>query len=120
MESFNDRFRIRTQNNAIRIAEATEPMSKMPQFWDIVRQICRSSASVAANFSAACRSRSSREYYSKMCIVVEECDETLLWLCHFKETGQIEPAILDPIIRETTELLKVFAKTRKTLKSHIT
>jgi four helix bundle protein len=36
--------------------------------------------SVAENFRATTRARSSKEYFSKLCIVVEECDETLFWL----------------------------------------
>ena len=35
---------------------------------------------MAANFWAATRTRSDAEFYAKICIVVEECDETLFWL----------------------------------------
>ena len=42
-----------------------------------VNQIIRSSSSVAANFRAATRARSDAEFHAKICIVAEECDETL-------------------------------------------
>jgi len=49
-----------------------------------VNQIIRSSSSVAANFRAATRARSDAAFYAKICIVVEECDETLFWLDYLK------------------------------------
>ena len=35
---------------------------------------------MSANYRAACRARSKKEFYSKICIVVEEADETEHWL----------------------------------------
>jgi four helix bundle protein len=43
----------------------------------IGRQLLRSSSSVGANYRAACRGRSKAEFYSKICIVVEEADESI-------------------------------------------
>jgi len=34
---------------------------------------------VAANFRAATRARSDAAFYIEICIVAEECDETLFW-----------------------------------------
>lgn len=46
----------------------------------IRKQIFRSAGSVAANYRAMCRARSDKEKYAKICIVVEEADETVFWL----------------------------------------
>ena len=46
----------------------------------IADQIMRSASSVAANYRAACRARSKAEFVAKLSIVVEEADETVLWL----------------------------------------
>ncbi len=46
----------------------------------IADQLMRSASSVAANYRAACRARSRAEFISKLSIVVEEADETVLWL----------------------------------------
>jgi four helix bundle protein len=43
----------------------------------IGNQLFRSGTSVAANYRAACRSRSKAEFVSKLAIVEEEADETL-------------------------------------------
>ncbi len=50
-------------------------------------QLLRCGTSVAANYRASRRARSDREFYSKLCIVVEETDETGLWLELIKESG---------------------------------
>jgi four helix bundle protein len=42
----------------------------------MIQQISRNSSSVAANWRAAIRARSDAEFYSKICIVAEESDET--------------------------------------------
>ena len=46
----------------------------------IADQLMRSASSVAANYRAACRARSRAEFVAKLSIVVEEADETILWL----------------------------------------
>lgn len=42
----------------------------------ITYQQVKAATSAGANYRAACVSRSDREFYSKMCIVVEEIDES--------------------------------------------
>jgi len=46
----------------------------------LANQLMRSASSVAANYRAACRARSKAEFVAKLSIVVEEADETVLWL----------------------------------------
>ncbi len=51
-----------------------------------------------------------------MSIVVEEADETLLWLEIMEETGIIASDKLNELKRETLEILSVFAKARSNTK----
>jgi len=46
----------------------------------IGKQLLRSGTSVGANYRAACRARSRREFVAKMGIVEEEADESQFWL----------------------------------------
>lgn len=80
------------------------------------KQLLRAGSSVASNFRAVTRGRSSAESYAKLCIVVEEIDETLFWLEIFKRTNLIDFIHLEPLINEATELLKIFSTTRKNWK----
>jgi four helix bundle protein len=53
----------------------------------IVRQLIRSATSAAANYRAACRARSRREFAARLGVVIEETDETLFWLELLEELG---------------------------------
>jgi four helix bundle protein len=114
---FNDVFRERTKNLALAVIKLSEILKKSEGSRIIGKQVLRSATSVAANFRAACRARSAAEYYSKLCIVIEECDETLFWFELIESAGFIKSEQLKELLTETYKLLAVFAKTRKTLKS---
>jgi four helix bundle protein len=73
----------------------------------INRQLLRAATSVAANFRAACRGRSKQEYYTKICIVVEEADETQFWLELLQESKLIEEKKLLPHITEISEIVAI-------------
>lgn len=75
--------------------------------------LLRSSTSMAANYRAACRARSSKEFFAKLSIVVEETDETLFWLEVLEEAEMITAEKLTFLKAETTEILKILAKARK-------
>ena len=77
-------------------------------------QLFRSGTSVAANYHAACRARSRRDFIAKMGIVVEEAEETVFWL-RFAGSAQLAPStgIADPL-REGHELLAIFTASAKT------
>jgi four helix bundle protein len=49
----------------------------------------RSSSSVAANWRVATRARSDAEFYSKICIVAEECDETQFWFEYLNQISVV-------------------------------
>lgn len=84
-----------------------------------VLQLIRSASSVAANYRAATRGRSEAEYYSKICIVVEECDETQFWLDFLLQTGilGVEESLVQ--CRETLELLKIFTVIKRKMKERL-
>ena len=114
-EEFNEIFRIRTKNFAV---ELTKYCKKLPNNYIdkvIVNQLIRSGTSVAANYRAACRARSEAEFFSKMSIVVEEADETQLWLEIILEAEIDNSEIHQKLYDEISELVKVFAKARKTV-----
>ncbi len=76
-------------------------------------QLLRSATSVAANYRAACRARSQKEFFSKLSIVVEEADESLFWLEMLVEAAIVDTNKLQPLITEAIEILKIVATARK-------
>ena len=84
------------------------------------KQIIRSSTSSTANYRAVRRARSLRERFAKLCIVVEEADETLFWLEMFKELKLLPDNVLNELILQSEEIIKSNLAYRKKLKQSLT
>ncbi len=82
-------------------------------------QLIRSSASVAANYRALGRAKSTADFIHKLKIIEEEQDESLLWLELLEEFNKDKSDSLAVIHKEGEELLKIFVATIKTMKSKI-
>lgn len=114
--AFITAFKNRTKAFAARIILFYDKLPKDGSSQVMGKQLIRSATSVAANYRAASIARSNKEFYAKMCIVVEEADETLFWLELFEETGKQENTILRPIMAEALEILKIVSAARKNSK----
>ena len=115
-EKFNELMRRRTKQLSIRIIQWYKKLPKSDEISIIGRQLIRSSTSTAANYRAVCRARSKAEFFSKLCIVVEEADETVFWLELLQEAGLVPQSLLDelpPLWQEATEVLAIVATARK-------
>ena len=80
------------------------------------KQLLRSATSVAANYKAACRARSQADFISKITIVEEEADESMLWLELLIESGIVKKELLEDLLNEANELTAIFTATGKTAK----
>jgi len=58
----------------------------------IGRQLLRSGTSVGANYRAACRARSDREFIAKLGLTIEEADESSYWLELLLDSAQARSA----------------------------
>ena len=115
---FNNKYCERTKVFAIQLCKIFNVYQNREATRIVIKQILRSGTSVAANFRAATRARSKAEYFSKICIVVEECDETVFWFEVLSEAGLIPAEKIIPLQKESIELLKIFSATKKKLKSN--
>jgi len=80
----------------------------------IGNQIFRCGTSVAANYRAACRARSTADFVSKLAIVEEEADETLFWLEMIKEMKILNNDFTDSIMKENDEIIAIIVSSIKT------
>ena len=79
----------------------------------VTYQLVKSATSTGANYRAACRSRSQTEFFSKICIVVEEADESVFWLEVIQESDlSNDKSELKRLLLESTEILKIMTKTK--------
>ena len=83
----------------------------------LMNQLLRSGTSVYANYRAACRARSKAEFFSKLSIVVEEADETEMWLDLVIASKVNESELAKNLYSESLEILKIMSKARKSLSS---
>ncbi|MEM2126074.1 MAG: four helix bundle protein [Candidatus Methanosuratincola sp.] len=112
-------LKARTKTFALRVIKLVESLPKGMVGEVLGKQLLRSATSVAANYRAACRARSQAEFVSKMSIVVEEADESLLWLELISEAGVLNPARLQDLIKEANELTSIFVVSRATARKHV-
>ena len=80
----------------------------------IGNQIFRSGTSIAANYRAACRARSTADFISKLSIVEEEADETLFWLEVINEMDILDEASIDSLMQENDEIISIIVSSIKT------
>ncbi len=115
--SFQDKMKNRTKALAVRVLKMYGQLPKCDEIYIIGKQLIRSSTSVAANFRAFTRGRSEKEKFSKLCIVVEEADETLFWIEILEEAELVKKERLSEIKTEITEILSILASFRRKMKS---
>ena len=116
---FNEQIRERTMRMAVAIHELLLNTKVSPVTKPIVNQLIRSSSSVAANYRAATRSRSDAEFHSKVCIVVEEIDETQFWLDYLTRIHLLEKEESLKLFTEVDELVKLFTSIKNKMKEKL-
>jgi four helix bundle protein len=103
----------RTKDFALRIIKLVAALPKTVEGRAIAAQIVHSGTSVAANYRSACRARSRVEFIAKIGVVLEEADETLLWLELIVAAKLIPSSRIDSLLREADESVAIMAATRK-------
>src|SRR5436305_3580532 len=98
----------RTKSFALRIIRLSDALPRTRAGNVIGHQILRSATSVAANYRASGRARSKAEFISKIGIVIEEADETVLWLELLAEGNILAAAKLEGLLTEARQLLAIF------------
>ena len=73
-------LKARTKEFALRVIRLVDALPNTVKGRAIANQITRSATSIAANYRAACRTRSRAEFIAKIGVVEEEADETAFWL----------------------------------------
>ncbi len=76
-------------------------------------QLLRSGTAVAANYRAACRCKSRKDFISKIGTVVEESDETQLWLELLVESGLIKLDLVKDLLHEAGEITAIMTTSKK-------
>lgn len=101
---------------ALQILDLSEMFSNVVNRERVINhQLTKSGTSMYANYREALRSRSKTEFFSKMTIVVEEADETEMWLDLVIASKIMHPDFVKSLHTESEALLKILASMRKRL-----
>jgi four helix bundle protein len=106
----------RTKAVAVAVIKYTRTLPDTPVMRVIRYQIIKISTSMASNYRAACRARSNREFFAKLSISVEECDETCFWIEIINETGIDNSNLSFQLHKEDLELLNIMSAARRNTK----
>jgi four helix bundle protein len=100
-------FKRRTKQFAVNIARfcKSHPFDHITKSY--IDQVIRASASVGANYRAACRAKSKPDFINKMRIVEEEADESLYFLELLAEFNPTKKSELRVLYKEGNEILSM-------------
>ena len=83
----------------------------------IAWQLTNAGTSIAANYEEAKAAYSRRDFMAKTSIVLKEARESRLWLRVIAANGLARPGELDPLLKESNELVAIFTASMKTLRA---
>lgn len=107
-----EELQIRTKRFAVRVVKLVRSLHADMAVSIIAKQLLRCGTSVAANYRAACRSKSAKDFINKIAIVVEEADETMFWLELLVETGLVKQELVADLYQEAKEIAAIMAASK--------
>src|SRR5438552_3716698 len=117
MKTQPEQLRDRTKAFALRIIRLFRSLPYKTDTQVLGKQLLRCGTSVAANYRAACRARSKAEFVAKIGVVVEEVDETILWLELLTESGIVPLDKMESLLKEAHELTAIFNASKRTARN---
>lgn len=112
-EIFIEGLKKRTKKLAVDIIKFCDSLKKCKASSVVTYQLVKSATSTGANYRAACRARSKPEFFSKICIVVEEADESEYWLEIINDANlSKDMEELTRLTKEANEITKIMSKAK--------
>ena len=108
-----DELKARARQFALRVIKLVAALPKSIEERAIANQLVRCGTSVAANYRSTCRAWSRAEFIAKIGVVLEEADETQLWLELIIDAKLIPAKRVQPLLDEAGELVAIFVASRK-------
>ncbi len=112
-EIFVEKMRKRTKKFAVDVIIFCDTLKSCKASSVIIYQLVKAATSTGANYRAACIARSKKEFFSKICIVVEEIDESEYWLEVIKASNlSNNRKELERLLTESSEIIKITSKAK--------
>ena len=104
----------RTQEFALAVVCLVEDLPRSRTADVMGLQLLRAGTSVGANYRAACRARSRREFIAKMGIVEEEADESQFWLELLAKRGVLDAERASSLQGEASQIVAMTVSSIRT------
>lgn len=115
-EQFIENMKVRTKKFAVDVIGFVDSLKKGQATSVINYQLVKSATSTGANYHAACKARSKNEFFSKLCIVAEEVNESEYWLKVIKDDDlSTEIEELERLLKEANEINKIITKAKESI-----
>ncbi len=112
-EIFIEKLKKRTKKFAVDVIIFCNSLKTCKASSVVTYQLVKSATSTGANYRATCRARSKSEFFSKICIVVEEADESQYWLEIINEANlSNNREELTRLTNEANEITKIMTKAK--------
>jgi four helix bundle protein len=115
-QEFAKQLEKRTQEFAIAIIKLSTKLPNTPEGRVVRNQITKAGTSVGANYREANRARSKADFRNKIKICESEASETQYWLLIVIEMKWLSKEKVDPLYKESGELLAIFTSIGKNTK----
>ena len=117
MDKTAEDLKVRTKRFAITVLEFAETLPKTAGGIALARQLVKSGLGVAGNYRSSCRARSHAEFTARLGVVLEEADESELWLdvANDKRWGKETDRMW--LLKEAGELRAIFSKACSTARA---
>ncbi len=103
---------------AVKIIKLSDLMPQNQTTHHIKNQILRSGTSPAPNYGEAQSAESRADFIPKMKIILKELRETFVWLTIINRTNLVPQQKLEPLIKETDELISIVYKSIETARKN--
>jgi len=114
-EIFIENLKKRTKKFAVDVILFCNSLKACKASDVITYQLVKSATSTGANYRASCRARSRKEFFSKICIVVEEADESEYWLELIIDSNlSNDKNELLRLSKEANEITRIMTKAKNT------
>src|SRR5438874_5833296 len=104
-----EELKARTKRFALDVIRFVSALPRIPAADVMGRQLLKAGTSVAANYRSSCRSRSHAEFAARIGVVLEEADESELWLELLDESELSNVTVPAALLNESRELRAIFA-----------
>ena len=118
MDRHAEDLKARTQRFAEKVLEFVATLPKTPECQELARQLARAGLGVVGNYRSSCRARSHGEFTARLAVVLDEADESQLWVDVAEKRGWGDSAMREWLLQESGELRAIFAKGYATARSN--